>query len=157
MAAASVLGVPPARSASAMSAVTEVEGRYSRIRHGRHRLHLLLVKSPAGWAETLEMLADSPSVLLVINASKADGRDVSWLWDVGVGILNGGAVACAGNRSADLGLRLSYAGVSHHTAGDPLDALDRLPPGPVDVVANYTAFHQIRRRLTSDDTQARST
>jgi hypothetical protein len=33
---------------------------------------------------------------------------------------------------------------------DPLAALAMLPPGDVDVVANYTAFHQFRRRLSRE-------
>ena len=54
----------------------------------------------------------------------------------------------AGDRAADLGVRLTYAGIDHTTVTDPVDGLDLLPPGPVDVVANYTAFHQARRSLT---------
>jgi len=53
----------------------------------------------------------------------------------------------SGERAADLGVRLSYAGLDHHTEPDPVAALTLLPPGTVDVVANYTAFHQLSRRL----------
>ena len=53
----------------------------------------------------------------------------------------------AGERAPDLGLRLEYAGVAHRTVPDPLAALSSLPPGRVDVVANYTAFHALSRRL----------
>ena len=44
-------------------------------------------------------------------------------------------------------MRLSYAGLDHHTEPDPVAALTLLPLGTVDVVANYTAFHQLLRRL----------
>jgi hypothetical protein len=53
----------------------------------------------------------------------------------------------AGERAADLGVRLSYAGIEHVTGADPRDALRRLPPGEVDVVANYTAFLELREDL----------
>jgi hypothetical protein len=55
----------------------------------------------------------------------------------------------AGEHSADIGLRLSYAGIEHVTVSDPLGAIEMLPPGKVDVVANYTAFHQLLRRLAA--------
>ena len=53
----------------------------------------------------------------------------------------------AGEKAADLGLRLSYASVDHATVTNPLDGLARLPPGKVDVVANYTAFRRLARRI----------
>jgi hypothetical protein len=60
------------------------------------------------------------------------------------------AVTASGERSADIGLRLSYADIEHTTVADPLAAIAALPPGKVDVVANYTAFHQLQRRLASN-------
>ncbi len=56
-------------------------------------------------------------------------------------------MVAAGEKAADLGLRLSYAGVDHSTVLNPLDALARLPPGKVDVVANYTAFRALARQI----------
>jgi hypothetical protein len=44
-------------------------------------------------------------------------------------------------------VRLSYAGVAHQHARDPMDALRALPAGPVDVVATYSAFLDLHRRL----------
>ena len=56
-------------------------------------------------------------------------------------------MSCPRRKSADLGLRLSYADVPHATVPDPLAAITALPRGPVTVVANYTAFLDLRRRL----------
>ena len=50
-------------------------------------------------------------------------------------------VAASGERATDVGVRLSYADLDHYTEPDPLAALDRLPAGEVDVIANYTAFY----------------
>jgi hypothetical protein len=90
--------------------------------------------------------------LLVVNAREADGRDTSWLWDVPFEHLNAASrvrsVVAAGERAADLGLRLDYARVEHRTVPDPLAALGGMPDGDVDVVANYTAFLALSRRLT---------
>jgi hypothetical protein len=55
----------------------------------------------------------------------------------------------SGERAADLGLRLGYAGIGHRTQANPLAALDLLPAGDVHVVANYTAFRRLSRQLTA--------
>lgn len=147
MAAARVLGVAPATAAPAIAGVRSIAGRYSVVRRGRQELRLLLAKNPAGWAELLPLLADAPALLMVINARDADGRDTSWLWDVPFEEHALPTVVASGERAADLGLRLSYAEVEHRTEPDPLAALDLLPPGEVTVVANYTAFLALTRRL----------
>jgi hypothetical protein len=85
---------------------------------------------------------------VVITAREAAGRDVSWLWDLPVEALRGRAVAVAGERAADFGVRLSYAEIPHHTHPDPLAALETLPTGDVDAVANYTAFRDLQQSLT---------
>ncbi len=148
LAAAAALGIDPHAAATAMARLREVAGRYAVVRHGDHELRLLLAKNPAGWAETLTVLDDDTRpLLIVVNAREADGRDTSWLWDVAFEQLCGHRVVAAGERCADLGVRLSYAEVEHATVADPLSGLALLPAGRVDVIANYTAFHQLRRRL----------
>ena len=47
----------------------------------------------------------------------------------------------------DLSVRLSYGEVAHWIEPDPLEAITRLPPGPVDLVANYTAFRDVTAKL----------
>jgi len=147
LAAADAVGVEAAVAARGLSRVEEVAGRYLIADVGAHRVRLLLMKNPAGWVEALDVLAASRPLVVVINAREADGRDVSWLWDLPVEQLAGRPVGAAGERYADLGVRLSYAGIDHVAAPDPLVALAELPPGEVDVVANYTAFLSLRDRL----------
>jgi hypothetical protein len=89
-------------------------------------------------------------LLVVVNAREADGRDTSWLWDVPFDEIAGRRVVAAGEHAADVGVRLTYAEIEHDTVADPLAGLALLPTGVVDVVANYTAFHQLRRRLTAE-------
>ena len=147
VAAAAAVGVEPERAAAAMGELATVAGRFAVIGHGRQDLRMLLAKNPAGWAETLPVIDPARAVLIVINAREADGRDTSWLWDVPFEKLSCPVIVASGERAADLGVRLSYAGLDHHTQPDPVAALALLPPGTVDVVANYTAFHQLLRRL----------
>jgi UDP-N-acetylmuramyl tripeptide synthase len=147
MAAAHALDVPPGDAADAMAGLESVAHRYATVRHGSHNVHLHLAKNPAGWSETLPLLKDHPALLLVINAREADGRDTSWLWDVPFEQLPQRATVVSGDRAADIGLRLSYAGAEHQTVPDPLEGLALLPPGDVVAVANYTAFLDLWRRL----------
>jgi UDP-N-acetylmuramyl tripeptide synthase len=150
MAAADALGVPPDEAATALAGLRSVAGRYSVVRRGTHVLHLLLAKNPAGWAALLPLLARAQSLLLAVNAREADGRDTSWLWDVPFEQLPARPTVVSGERCADLGLRLGYAGREHHTEPDLIRALDLLPPGDVHVVANYTAFHRLTTRLAAE-------
>jgi lipid II isoglutaminyl synthase (glutamine-hydrolysing) len=150
LAAARALGVAADPAASALREVDVVAGRYAVVHRGSQDLRLLLAKNPAGWAGMSSMLGDQRPLLLIINAREADGRDTSWLWDVPFEQFIGRQVIASGERAADLGVRLSYAGLNHQTVADPIAALESLPAGKVDVVANYTAFHHFRRRLSRE-------
>jgi UDP-N-acetylmuramyl tripeptide synthase len=147
LAAASVLGVLPQQAAPAMTGLDTVAGRYATVHHGDHELRLLLAKNPAGFTATLDLLEPARALLVAVNAREADGRDTSWLWDVPFEQLAPTPVIAAGENAADLGVRLSYAGIGHRTVADPIAALQQLPPGKVDIIANYTAFHDMLRRL----------
>jgi UDP-N-acetylmuramyl tripeptide synthase len=150
LAAACAVGVPADQAASALREVDVVAGRYAIVHRGGQDLRMLLAKNPAGWAGMLSMVSDPRPLLVIINAREADGRDTSWLWDVPFELLTSRQVVASGERAADLGVRLSYAGLEHQTVSDPLDALAALPGGEIDVVANYTAFHQFRRQLSRE-------
>ena len=49
-------------------------------------------------------------------------------------------MVAAGNRAADVALRMHVAGLDVRVVPDPATAIRSLPPGPVDVAANYPAF-----------------
>jgi lipid II isoglutaminyl synthase (glutamine-hydrolysing) len=150
LAAACAVGIQPDQAASALRGVEVVAGRYALVHRGSQQLRLLLAKNPAGWAGMLSILGEPRPLLVIINAREADGRDTSWLWDVPFEQLTSRPLVASGERAADLGVRLSYAGLEHQTVPDPVAALAALPAGTVDVVANYTAFHYFRRRLSRE-------
>ncbi len=125
--------------------VTSVAGRYTQITRRGRRVRLLLAKNPAGWLEAFDVLADGPSpVMLSVNAQGPDGRDTSWLWDVDYRGLRGRPVYVTGQRRIDLAVRLEADQVAFELADGIDDVVDRMPPGELDVIANYTAFQQIR-------------
>ncbi|MDQ1403104.1 MAG: hypothetical protein QOG03_1420 [Actinomycetota bacterium] len=150
LAAAAVAGVDEEKALAAMADVGEVDGRYRTITVGRTTARLLLAKNPAGWHEVLDLLAVSRDpVVISINSRVPDGRDVSWLWDVAFERLTGRPVFVTGERWRDLGVRLRYAGVDHEHRPSVEAALESLPPGRADVVANYTSFQSLIRHAAT--------
>lgn len=141
LAAAVEFGVPVPEALAGMHTVTAPAGRFATTHFGRTRARLLLAKNPAGWAEALP-LATSDPVILAIDSVAADGKDVSWLWDVEYEQLAGRRVVCTGPRAQDLAVRLSYAGVEHEVEPDLRAALGEREL-PVDVIATYTPFQRL--------------
>jgi UDP-N-acetylmuramyl tripeptide synthase len=152
VAAAVVLGADPAAAVAAVSKVDEVAGRYRTVRIGAHEARILLAKNPAGWQEALSMVDKrAAGVVISVNGQIPDGEDLSWLWDVRFEHFEETPVVAAGERGTDLAVRLEYAGVEHTLVHDTMAAIASCPPGPVDVVANYTAFLALQRRLARHD------
>ena len=90
-------------------------GRFERIAIGEQRLLMLLIKNPAGANEAVRTLVDgrAPRLAVVaLNDAIADGRDVSWIWDVDFEPLLDGleTLVATGDRAAELALRFTYAG-----------------------------------------------
>jgi UDP-N-acetylmuramyl tripeptide synthase len=80
---------------------------------------LTLVKNPTGFNQVIHTIAELPQsvrLLIAINDLAADGRDISWLWDVDFEILalrqdDVQQIICSGLRAEDMALRLKYAGI----------------------------------------------
>ena len=92
-------------------------GRFERIQVGDKRILLLLIKNPAGGNEVVRTLVDggAPRLAVVaLNDGIADGRDVSWIWDVDFEPLLEGLdhVVATGERAAELALRFAYGGLA---------------------------------------------
>jgi hypothetical protein len=90
---------------------------------------------------------DRRPVLLAVNAQVPDGKDTSWLWDVDYRVLRGRAVLVSGERRVDLAVRLEADEIPFDLVDGVDAAVNAVPPGGLDVIANYTAFQQIRTML----------
>jgi len=147
--AARCFGVTPTDALVRMSMVKEVSGRFARKFVGSNEVRLLLAKNPAGWASLLDLSKDDSSpVLIAINSRVADGFDPSWLFDVPFEQLRGREVIACGERRFDLAVRLRHAGVDHTVgAVSAIDSLVNIPAPVIDVIANYTAFQDLRREI----------
>jgi lipid II isoglutaminyl synthase (glutamine-hydrolysing) len=148
LAVAEIFGVDMDQALPRLREVTSVAGRYTQLERDGRQLRLLLAKNPAGWLEAFDVLGPAPTpVLLAVNARVPDGKDTSWLWDVDYRVLHGRRVLVTGERRIDLAVRLEADQVDFELTDGVDDAVQRVPPGPLDVIANYTAFQQIRTAL----------
>ncbi len=144
LAAAVELGVGVADALEGFTTVRSPAGRFAVATIGESLVRLVLSKNPAGWAESLPLLRTDP-VILAIDSVAADGKDVSWLWDVEFEQLGERHVICSGPRAYDLAVRLEYGDIDHEVILDVADAVRsvRGTPDPVDVIATYTPFQKL--------------
>ena len=165
VAAATASGMQADTIASALQSFEAAFGRLEKIEYEGRYLTLALSKNPVGFNEVLRMLTAEPvtgPVIIGINDLYADGRDVSWLWDVDFESLaqdiHTGKVFPAGIRGEDLAVRMKYAGLSQERLDLGMldlsfpEALRRLPDmipagEKVFVLLTYTAMLQLRRAL----------
>ncbi|OLN27076.1 MurT ligase domain-containing protein [Desulfosporosinus metallidurans] len=138
-------------------------GRMERFYLSEGEITLTLVKNPTGFDQVIQTVlgADKPvRILIGINDLAADGRDISWLWDVnferlGVQEERIHQVICTGLRAEDMALRLKYAGISEeklvleHTLTSALDLLQaqREENEVAFILPTYTLLFPLREIL----------
>jgi UDP-N-acetylmuramyl tripeptide synthase len=146
LAAAAQFGIGAETALTGFQRVTAPAGRFATAKIAGTTARLILAKNPAGWAVALPLAASDP-VILAIDSVAADGKDVSWLWDVPYEVLASRTVVATGPRAQDLAVRLTYAEVAHEVIPNLRKALIRCADTPemVDVIATYTPFQALRK------------
>jgi len=129
-----------------LAEVKSIAGRYAVVERDGRTVRLLLAKNPAGWLEAFDMAENAPT-LLSINSRDPDGLDTSWLFDVDFAPLDGRVVYITGDRAFDLAVRLEVNGIPFRHVTSFAEAVEATPPGRLEVIANYTAFQDIRAEL----------
>jgi lipid II isoglutaminyl synthase (glutamine-hydrolysing) len=161
------LGTPLAEVKGGLERFGAAFGRFERIAVGDRGLLLLLVKNPAGANEAIRTLVTGGApklAVLALNDAIADGRDVSWIWDVDWEPLLAGLerVVVTGERAAELALRCKYGGFPAE-AIEVVPSLERAldrgleltPPGSdLVLLPTYTAMLRLQR-VVSDRGLAR--
>ncbi len=143
----------PAAAVAALGRTGPAAGRGEVFHRDGRDVRLVLVKNSAGLSTCLGSAHDLPTLFAVSDAA-ADGRDVSWFWDVDVTALRGVApVAVAGPRAHDMALRLVCDDIAvTGVEPDVTEALRRFLEATagldVQVLASYTTMREIRRLLT---------
>ena len=149
--AALAAGVKPEALARALRSVTGVAGRYQTYEIDGRSVRMLMAKNPAGWQEAMTMVSlGAPQLVIAVNGQIPDGEDLSWLWDVDFAALRKqdvGTIIASGERAADLAVRLEYDGFHCTVVDSPLEAVKAFEPGKVEVLANYSAFRDLKKEL----------
>ena len=152
------IGLKPEYIAERLRNFRAAFGRQERMEFRGRNLNLVLSKNPAGFNETVRTavdLAKGNSFLIALNDRKADGTDVSWIWDVDFERLKGKTrvVVPGGNRAHDLAVRFKYAGIEaappETDPGKALDALVKATPEgeTAHLLCTYTAMLDLRAEL----------
>lgn len=138
-----------------LAEVSPAFGRGESLTVAGQPLDLVLVKNPSGFRLGLSSFsADGVATMIAINDDYADGRDMSWLWDVSFESLSPGVAMVSGVRAYDMALRLSYDDVGIDALDPDLKAaleafLSAHPQTPKRIFCTYTAMLSLRRHLSA--------
>ncbi|OZG61964.1 glutamate ligase [Bifidobacterium lemurum] len=142
------------RLVRAVARVTPAFGRGEVIDVNGSPVELLLVKNPMGFRLSLASFApEGCDTMIAINDEYADGRDMSWLWDVDFTSLRGTGVSMvSGVRAWDMALRLGYDEVPVETVEPDLESavgafVNANPGTPKHMYCTYTAMLAARAAL----------
>ncbi|WP_211205093.1 Mur ligase family protein [Gleimia coleocanis] len=137
----------------AVALVKPAFGRGESINYKGTAIDLLLVKNPSGFRLSLLSFGKRDrQTMIAINDNYADGRDLSWLWDVDFTLLSG-IHSVTGARAADMALRLHYDGVEIGQVQPDLkvaleDFLNSEPGKDKQIFCSYTAMLTLRKLLS---------
>ena len=114
---AHLLGLPNEQIVKVLGGLTTHFGRMEQVMLNNAPLHLVLVKNPAGFNEVLQFLIQqrpTGNIVFGLNDNYADGKDISWIYDVEFERLTEAASGAkhfyfTGKRAYDMQLRLKYA------------------------------------------------
>ncbi len=143
-----------------LSLFTPAFGRFEKIKMGERKLHILLVKNPTGFNQVVQLLPQLTNsrpyaCLLVLNDLIADGRDVSWIWDVDFSHLSQKGLKqliVSGTRAEDMALRLKYEGLEVKVINNLKTAVTKIlgrQEKNLFILPTYTAMLETRRILNN--------
>jgi UDP-N-acetylmuramyl tripeptide synthase len=129
-------------------------GRGEIIKLGGQEIEIMLVKNPAGFRSNLKGAdLENAGIMIAINDNYADGRDMSWLWDVDFSALKNVA-QISGVRAYDMALRLFHDGVQFENSRIETDISKALAEflkvenPQKKIFATYTAMLEIRKEIS---------
>lgn len=144
----------PHRASEALAHAAPAFGRGELITFKGQTIHLVLVKNPGAFRAALESYSgDGAHTMIALNDHDADGKDVSWIWDVDFAPLKSDKVQLVtGTRAPDLELRLHYddiaVAIREPDIRRALDLFIKTPtPTLKRIYCTYTAMLAVRRTL----------
>lgn len=144
-----------ANSLKALSRMPTPFGRGEKLHFKNKNITVALVKNPSGFMSNLETFVKQTqpeAVLFVVNDRFADGRDVSWLWDVDFKpfLNNSMGLYTSGIRGYDMALRLKHDNFDVNIATSvnrSVQALMKSDYTNVVIIPTYTALFEVRESL----------
>jgi UDP-N-acetylmuramyl tripeptide synthase len=136
-------------------------GRQESINIDGKDIKIILVKNPAGYNEAINTISLDKrkfSLSVLLNDNYADGRDVSWIWDVNferLSLLDIDKIIVSGIRLYDIAVRLKVAGLSKdkfaicESYEKILDEIKKCDNDTVYILATYTAMINFRKFLNN--------
>jgi len=156
-----LLGIQDEVIQSAIAQYQPRAGRMENFTVNGKRIVLILVKNPAGLNQTLSTLLYDPvkkNLFFALNDNAADGRDISWIWDADVELINEEAanienVICSGQRSGDIAVRMKYSGFKNENIiiksdlQEGIEEAVRRNSETNYILSTYTALFECRKIL----------
>lgn len=157
-AALSALGLDNNTIYKALESFNGAFGRMEQFESGGNKINVILVKNPAGFSQTMSFLntiEDDYTLMLSLNDNAADGRDISWIWDVDFNSVlkksNVKEIYVTGKRCYDMAIRVKYEGTDGREIkvieNEDYDRLVDIATGQgrdVYIVPTYTSMMAMR-------------
>jgi UDP-N-acetylmuramyl tripeptide synthase len=156
---AKVLGLQDNIIEHSLKTVASSFGRQETLNIEGKEIKIILVKNPAGYDEavnTINLDKRKINLSLLLNDNYADGKDVSWIWDVNferLTSLNINKIMISGIRLYDMAIRLKVAGFPSDSfllckeEEDLLNEIKACDGEVVYILSTYTAMINLRKFL----------
>ena len=131
-------------------------GRFEKLVVDNQESILNLAKNPTGVNVTLKIInedEDLKEILFILNDNIADGKDVSWIWDIDFSVLNKvERVITSGTRAYDIAVRIKNSGYDYKK----IECYPKLDEAVSNlyktenkkyVIFNYTAVTDVRNAI----------
>lgn len=152
------------RACDSTGKISAAFGRMEKFKVKNKDVCILLVKNPVGLDRSLQFVSeaeDAGALYLLLNSNFADGKDVSWIWDVDFESKAEDFpenIYVSGQRYGDMLLRVLYTGRAVTASGEEKEmkdifdrALSECPDGKcVYVLPNYTSMLALRAMLVRE-------
>lgn len=159
---ASALGIDISKTTEVINDMKPAFGRGENYNIEKTNVKMILVKNPTGFNSSLDILIDkkATSLILALNDNIADGRDVSWIWDVDFEKLTQvdfENLIVTGKRAEDMKLRLKYAGfdpekvVLEKDYSKLMKLIEKSEAENFYILPTYTAMLDIRKAIKHSD------
>ena len=144
--------VDPAEFVEDLAEIASAFGRGESFKINNCEVEVLLVKNPSAFQLSIASFADNKhDYMIAINDNIADGRDVSWLWNVDFSKLKHVEVV-SGIRATDMALRLKYDECDVDTVEEDLakalDIFTKVSNKPKRIFVTYTAMLELRKLIS---------